>query len=59
MLISDWLTLVEMPIATERKMKDQEEQNNIAMNKMREQGIDVDNLSNEELIREAMKMKLS
>ena len=40
-------------------MKDQEEQNNIAMNKMREQGIDVDNLSNEELIREAMKMKLS
>ena len=48
--------IVEQPIATERKMKDVEEQNNIAMNKMREAGIDVDNLSPDELIKEAMKI---
>ena len=51
--------IVEQPIATERKMKDAEEQANIAMNKMREAGIDVDNLSSDELVKEAMKMKVN
>ena len=51
--------VVEQPIATERKMKDAEEQANIAMNKMREQGIDVDNLSNEELMKAAMEMNVN
>lgn len=51
--------VVEQPIATERKMKDAEEQANIAMNKMREQGIDVDNLSSEELMKAAMNMNVN
>ena len=51
--------IVEQPIATERKMKDAEEQANIAMNKMREAGIDVDNLSSDELVKEAMKMNVN
>ena len=51
--------MVEQPIATERKMKDAEEQANIAMNKMREAGIDVDNLSQEELMKEAMKININ
>jgi len=40
-------------------MKDAEEQANIAMNKMREAGIDVDNLSQEELMKEAMKININ
>lgn len=51
--------VVEQPIATERKMKEAEEQSNLAKNKMREQGIDVDNLSNDELVKEALKMNLN
>ena len=49
--------VVEQPIATERKMKEAEEQTNIALKHMRDQGIDVDNLTSEELIQAAMKVQ--
>ena len=48
--------VVEQPIATERKMKEAEEQANTVMNKLKEHGVDVDNLSQEELMQEAMKL---
>ena len=48
--------VVEQPIATERKMKEAEEQANTVMNKLKEQGIDVDNLSQEDLMQEALKL---
>ena len=50
--------VVEQPIATERKMKEAEEQANTVMNKLKEHGVDVDNLSQEELMQEAMKLPL-
>ena len=46
----------EQPIATERKLKEAEAQANTAMNLLKEQGVDVDNLSPEELAREAIKI---
>ena len=51
--------VVEQPIATERKMKEAEEQANTVMNKLKEQGIDVDNLSQEDLMQEALKLNAS
>ena len=48
--------VVEQPIATERKMKEAEAQANTVMNKLKEHGVDVDNLSQEELMQEAMKL---
>lgn len=51
--------VVEQPIATERKMKEAEEQANTVMNKLKEHGVDVDNLSQEELMQEAMKLPLN
>ena len=48
--------VVEQPIATERKMKEAEEQANTVMNKLKEHGVDVDHLSQEELMQEAMKL---
>ena len=48
--------MVEQPIATERKMKEAEAQANTVMNKLKEHGVDVDNLSQEELMQEAMKL---
>ena len=48
--------VVEQPIATERKMKEAEAQANTVMNKLKEQGVDVDNLTQEELMQEAMKL---
>ena len=49
----------EQPIATERKMKEAEAQANTAMNLLKEQGVDVDNLTPEELAREAFKMNMN
>ena len=51
--------VVEQPIATERKMKEAEEQANTVMNKLKEHGVDVDNLSQEEIMQEAMKLPLN
>ena len=48
--------VVEQPIATERKMKEAEEQANTVMNKLKEHGVEVDSLSQEELMQEAMKL---
>ena len=49
----------EQPRATERKLKEAEEQANTAMNMLKERGVDVDNLSPEELAREAIKINMS
>ena len=46
----------EQPIATERKMKEAEAQANTVMNLLKEQGVDVDNLTPEELAREAFRI---
>ena len=51
--------VVEQPIATERKMKEAEEQANTVMNKLKEHGVEVDSLSQEELMQEAMKLHAS
>ena len=51
--------VVEQPIATERKMKEAEAQANTVMNKLKEHGVDVDNLSQEEIMQEAMKLPLN
>ena len=40
-------------------MKETEEQANTVMNKLKEHGVDVDNLSQEELMQEAMKLPLN
>ena len=48
--------VVEQPIATERKMKEAEAQANTVMNKLKEHGVEVDSLSQEELMQEAMKL---
>ena len=49
----------EQPIATERKLKEAEAQANTAMNLLKEQGVDVDNLTPEELAREAIKINMN
>ena len=53
-LMSVYVT--EQPIATARKLKEAEEQANTAMKMLKDQGVDVDNLSPEELAREAMRI---
>ena len=50
---------IEQPLATERKLKEAEEQANTAMKMLKDQGVDVDNLSPEELAREAIKINLN
>ena len=42
--------VLEQPNATERKMKEAEEQASTVMNKLKEHGVDVDNLSQEKLM---------
>jgi len=49
--------LVEQPKATERKVKEAEEQAEAAVARMKERGVDTENLTPEEVAREAMMMK--
>ena len=49
--------LKEQPIATERKLKEAEEQAEAAVARLKEKGVDTESLTPEEVAREAMKMK--
>ena len=49
----------EQPLATERKLKEAEEQANTAMKMLKDQGVDVDNLTPEELAREAIRINMN
>ena len=49
--------LVEQPKATERKMKEAEEQAEAAMARMKERGVDTESLTPEEVAREAIRGK--
>merc|ERR1719427_1743138 len=48
--------LVEQPIATERKLKEAEAQAEAAVARLKEQGVDTDSLTPEEVAREAMSL---
>eukprot|EP00092_Neocalanus_flemingeri_P066090 GFUD01080472.1.p3 GENE.GFUD01080472.1~~GFUD01080472.1.p3 ORF type:complete len:116 (+),score=48.70 GFUD01080472.1:36-383(+) len=49
--------MVEQPKATERKMKDAEEQAEAAVARLKESGVDTDTLTPEDVAREAMRGK--